>query len=64
MDENNALARARTVVASRTATRTHHNPLPDAVQLPLDLYGNAKHALQRWCRRVAVEANGPVLEFL
>lgn len=56
MDENNALAHARTVVASRTATRTHHNPLPDAVQLPLDLYGNAKHALQRWCRRVAVRS--------
>jgi NAD(P)-dependent dehydrogenase (short-subunit alcohol dehydrogenase family) len=56
MDENNALAHARTVAASRTEARTHHNPLPDAVQLPLDLYGNAKHALQRWCRSVAVRS--------
>jgi NAD(P)-dependent dehydrogenase (short-subunit alcohol dehydrogenase family) len=55
MDENSALAHARSVAAARTATRTHDNPLPDAVQLPLDLYGNAKHALQRWCRRVAVK---------
>jgi len=54
MDESKALAHARTVAASRSATRTHQNPLPEAVQLPLDLYGNAKHALQRWCRRVAV----------
>jgi len=55
MDENNALAHARSVAASRGET-SHHNPLPDAVQLPLDLYGNAKHALHRWCRRAAVRS--------
>jgi len=58
MDESAALAHARSVVAARlqgTSGQTHPNPLPDEVQVPLDLYGNAKHALQRWCRRVAVK---------
>jgi NAD(P)-dependent dehydrogenase (short-subunit alcohol dehydrogenase family) len=55
MEEKNALVRARAIAESRTAP-TQHNPLPDAVQLPLDLYGNAKHALHRWCRIVAVKS--------
>ena len=27
--------------------------MPASAQTPLDLYGNAKFALQRWCRRAA-----------
>jgi NAD(P)-dependent dehydrogenase (short-subunit alcohol dehydrogenase family) len=55
MDETHALTHARARAESRTGN-THKSPLPDAVQLPLDLYGNAKQALQRWCRRVAVRS--------
>jgi NAD(P)-dependent dehydrogenase (short-subunit alcohol dehydrogenase family) len=30
--------------------------VPDDSQIPLELYGSAKHALQRWCRRQAPKA--------
>ncbi|MBV8473128.1 MAG: SDR family oxidoreductase [Hyphomicrobiales bacterium] len=43
MDEPGAIAAARSLVAR----------LPDAAQAPLELYGAAKYALQRWCRSVA-----------
>ncbi|HEY1707319.1 MAG TPA: SDR family oxidoreductase [Rhizomicrobium sp.] len=51
-DEAAAIAAARALYA-RNASETPANPLPAAVQTPLDLYGNAKRALQQWCRSVA-----------
>jgi NAD(P)-dependent dehydrogenase (short-subunit alcohol dehydrogenase family) len=55
MDEEAALAQAKSVVAARREPQTGANRLlPSNTDLPLDLYGNAKHALQRWCRRAAV----------
>jgi NAD(P)-dependent dehydrogenase (short-subunit alcohol dehydrogenase family) len=54
MDEQAANARARE--AYETRERSSDNLLPDAAQFPLDIYGNAKQALQRWCRRAAPRA--------
>lgn len=48
MDEPAALAAAREIMSA--GGRSLENPLPAAVQAPLDLYGSAKFALQRWCR--------------
>jgi len=55
MDERAAIATARQVFEAGKASPTRPNPLPEQLQAPLNLYGNAKHALQRWCRRVAVK---------
>jgi NAD(P)-dependent dehydrogenase (short-subunit alcohol dehydrogenase family) len=54
MDEQAANARARE--AYKSQRHSSDNLLPDEVQFPLDLYGNAKRALQLWCRRVAPRA--------
>jgi NAD(P)-dependent dehydrogenase (short-subunit alcohol dehydrogenase family) len=53
MDEAAAEAMARSIIAAGSQARTGSDPLPDEVQGPLDLYGNAKYALQRWCRKAA-----------
>jgi NAD(P)-dependent dehydrogenase (short-subunit alcohol dehydrogenase family) len=53
MDEPAAMAAARSMIAAEKQTRTGSDPLPDDVQTPLDLYANAKYALQRWCRKAA-----------
>jgi NAD(P)-dependent dehydrogenase (short-subunit alcohol dehydrogenase family) len=52
-DEAKAIAFAKDAIARRRGTPA--NPLPDDVQTPLDLYGNAKQALQIWCRRAAAK---------
>lgn len=51
MDEAHATDVARKAIAA--GSRTNANALPANVQAPLDLYGNAKQALQTWCRRAA-----------
>lgn len=53
MDERLAIAAGTRMIAERSQPQTLANPLPDNAQGPLDLYGNAKYALQRWCRRAA-----------
>ena len=53
MDEPAAIAMARSMFAEGGPVGTGPSPLPDNVQAPLDLYGNAKYALQRWCRKAA-----------
>jgi NAD(P)-dependent dehydrogenase (short-subunit alcohol dehydrogenase family) len=55
MDEEATLAAARKAIGIEKAVRTGANPLPDHLNVPLDLYGTAKHALQRWVRRAAVK---------
>ncbi len=54
LDEAAAIAAGRTVFDAEKLDQIRDNPLPANVQAPLDLYGAAKQALQRWCRRVAV----------
>jgi len=49
MDEPAALRAAR-ILAQASGTT------PDAAQIPLELYGSAKYALQRWCRSHAPKA--------
>jgi NAD(P)-dependent dehydrogenase (short-subunit alcohol dehydrogenase family) len=53
MDEPAAIAAAKGLIAAGEPSRTGANPLPADVPTPLDLYANAKYALQRWCRRAA-----------
>jgi NAD(P)-dependent dehydrogenase (short-subunit alcohol dehydrogenase family) len=53
MDEVAASAAARRMIDERSDGQTESGPMPASAQVPLDLYGNAKLALQRWCRRVA-----------
>jgi NAD(P)-dependent dehydrogenase (short-subunit alcohol dehydrogenase family) len=55
MDEPAAIAAAMSVIATGEA-QTGRNPTPDRAQAPLDLYANAKHALQLWCRRTATQS--------
>jgi NAD(P)-dependent dehydrogenase (short-subunit alcohol dehydrogenase family) len=43
------------VIATGEA-QTDRNSAPDRAQAPLDLYANAKHALQLWCRRAATQS--------
>ena len=50
MDEPAAIAAAASMVAAAWRSRSGADPSPDNVQTPLDLYGCAKYALQRWCR--------------
>lgn len=50
----------RSAIAAAWAFATKNAPLEklnasDALRLGLDLYGNAKHALNCWCRRVAIK---------
>jgi len=52
MDEVAANATAKEY-ASRNAPLDNMNSA-DVIKLAQDLYGNAKHALNRWCRRVAI----------
>jgi NAD(P)-dependent dehydrogenase (short-subunit alcohol dehydrogenase family) len=52
-DEAAAVAAAKQMIAERDQQDHQPNPMPDSAQIPLDLYGNAKYALQRWCRRAA-----------
>jgi NAD(P)-dependent dehydrogenase (short-subunit alcohol dehydrogenase family) len=52
LDEPRAIAAAREF-AIKTAPLDALSP-EQAMKLGLDFYGNAKHALNRWCRRVAV----------
>jgi NAD(P)-dependent dehydrogenase (short-subunit alcohol dehydrogenase family) len=52
MDENKAIAAAREH-ATKTAPIDSMTS-EQATKVGLDLYANAKHALNRWCRRVAV----------
>jgi NAD(P)-dependent dehydrogenase (short-subunit alcohol dehydrogenase family) len=56
LDEPAALAAARSLVASGGTSHSGTNEGPDEPQIPLELYGNAKFALQRWCRREAATA--------
>jgi NAD(P)-dependent dehydrogenase (short-subunit alcohol dehydrogenase family) len=53
MDEPAAVKAAWTAIEAGELGAAPGNPLPDAVQAGLDLYGNAKQALQIWCRRAA-----------
>jgi NAD(P)-dependent dehydrogenase (short-subunit alcohol dehydrogenase family) len=53
LDEPAAIAAAKQIM--RSGDRTHANAMPDNVQAPLDLYGGAKHALNRWCRSGAAK---------
>jgi hypothetical protein len=52
MDEPAAIAAAKEF-AARNAPLDAMNAA-EAIKLARDLYANAKHALNRWCRRVAV----------
>lgn len=52
LDEGRALAVAREF-AAKTAPLDKMTPA-QATKVGLELYGNAKHALNRWCRRAAV----------
>ncbi len=54
-DEAAAIAAARRAIAQRSPPLA--GPLSQDAQTPLDLYGTAKLALQRWCRRAAATAN-------
>jgi len=54
-NEPAAIAVARRMIAEGGPLRTGPNPLPDKAPAPLDLYGNAKYALQRWCRKAAAK---------
>jgi NAD(P)-dependent dehydrogenase (short-subunit alcohol dehydrogenase family) len=53
MDEPAAIAAAKEF-AARNAPLDAMNAA-EAIKLSRDLYANAKHALNRWCRRVAVK---------
>ncbi|MFI4935189.1 MAG: SDR family oxidoreductase [Caulobacterales bacterium] len=53
MDEARTIAIARAAFEAADPGRPRANPMPAATQAPLDLYGNAKQALQRWCRKAA-----------
>ncbi len=53
MDEPGAIAAARSMVAAEGRARPDADPLPDEAQAALEMYGAAKFALQRWCRRAA-----------
>ncbi|HEY1940783.1 MAG TPA: SDR family oxidoreductase [Roseiarcus sp.] len=55
MDEPRAIAAARSMVAAGGPARPGADPLPDAARRSLDLYAAAKYALQRWCRRAALQ---------
>jgi NAD(P)-dependent dehydrogenase (short-subunit alcohol dehydrogenase family) len=55
MDEGAAIAAAKRMIAEREDEEARANPMPAGAQVPLDLYGNAKYALQRWCRRAAIK---------
>ena len=55
MDEPAAVAVAKSLFAEGGPPRTGPNPLPDNLPAPLDFYGAAKYALQRWCRKAAAE---------
>ena len=53
MDEPAAIAAAREFAARNAPLNSM--TAADAMKLGRDLYSNAKHALNRWCRRVAVK---------
>jgi NAD(P)-dependent dehydrogenase (short-subunit alcohol dehydrogenase family) len=53
MDEAAALAAARRAYEAGALGRSGDDGMPDAAQAPLALYGAAKAALQRWCRKAA-----------
>lgn len=53
MNEPAALAESRRMIAAEKQGRGASNSGPDGAPAALDLYGAAKHALQRWCRRAA-----------
>lgn len=55
MDEAAAIAAARRAIAAEAADRASSDLLPDEAQAPIELYSAAKQALQRWCRKAAVE---------
>jgi NAD(P)-dependent dehydrogenase (short-subunit alcohol dehydrogenase family) len=50
-DEPRAIAAARRMLACPSVRA--EDPAPPGVQAALDIYGGAKRALQRWCRRAA-----------
>ncbi len=50
-DEEAAIQAAREIMGRGPSGSP--NPLPSNVQAPLDIYGSAKLALNRWCRAVA-----------
>jgi NAD(P)-dependent dehydrogenase (short-subunit alcohol dehydrogenase family) len=55
MDEPAAIAVARGLIAAADPSRIGANPLAADAPTPLDLYANAKYALQRWCRSAATK---------
>ena len=56
MDERAAVAAASRVYETGQLGRAANDGTPDATQAPLALYGAAKEALQRWCRKSAPSA--------
>jgi NAD(P)-dependent dehydrogenase (short-subunit alcohol dehydrogenase family) len=53
MDEDAAVAAAWRAFEAGELGRNTENGMPDVAQAPLSLYGAAKQALQRWCRKAA-----------
>ncbi len=53
MDEAAAVAAAWRAYEAGELGRNADDGMPDAAQAPLALYGAAKQALQRWCRKTA-----------
>lgn len=53
MDEDAAIAAAWRAYEAGELGRSAESGIPDAAQAPLALYGAAKQALQRWCRKAA-----------
>ncbi|HWF75805.1 MAG TPA: SDR family oxidoreductase [Caulobacteraceae bacterium] len=53
MDEEAAVAGAWRAYEAGALGRGADDGMPDAAQVPLALYGAAKAALQRWCRKTA-----------
>ena len=53
MDEEAAVAAAWRAFEAGQLGRNADDGMPDAAQVPLALYGAAKAALQRWCRKAA-----------
>jgi NAD(P)-dependent dehydrogenase (short-subunit alcohol dehydrogenase family) len=54
-DEPAAIAVGRDALDQAKRNGSVASALPEAIEVALDLYGNAKRALQLWCRTVAVQ---------
>ena len=56
LDEQAAVGAAWRAYEAGALGKSAENGMPDAAQAPLALYGAAKQALQRWCRKIAPTA--------